>query len=67
LRTRALQLLVRWQKHVDLFDEFEELALRANNLTTLQYWAKNLPDIPAPLASSAAENAMFQAEIERLS
>src|SRR5712692_4070309 len=65
-RTRALQLLARWQKHVDLFDEFEELALRADNLTTLQYWAKNLPEIPAALASPAAENPLFQAEVERL-
>ncbi|MGE0827268.1 MAG: PglZ domain-containing protein [Candidatus Binatia bacterium] len=65
-RTPALQLLARWQKHVDLCDGFEELALRADTLTTLQYWAKNLPDIPAPLASPAAENALFQVEVERL-
>lgn len=65
-RTRALQLLARWQKHLDLFDEFEEMALRADNLTTLQYWAKNLPDMPVALASPAAENALFQAEVERL-
>jgi hypothetical protein len=65
-RTHALQLLARWQKHVDLFDEFEAMALRTDNLTTLQYWAKNLPDIPTALASPAAENALFQAEVERL-
>jgi hypothetical protein len=66
-RTGALQLLARRQKHVDLCDEFEELVLRADNLTTLPYWARNLPDMPAALASPAAENALFQAEIERLS
>lgn len=65
-RERALKLLARWQKQVDLLDNFETLATKADGLTTLLYWAKNLEIMPSPLASPAAESTLFQAEIERL-
>lgn len=65
-RENALKLLARWQKHIDLMDDFETLAAKADGLTTLQYWARNLERLPPPLASPVAENTLFQAEVERL-
>jgi hypothetical protein len=65
-RENALKLLARWQKHIDLMDDFETLAAKADGLTTLQYWARNLERIPPALASPLAENTLFQVEIERL-
>ncbi len=65
-RNNALKLLSRWLKQVDLLEYFEELAVEADKLTTLQYWARNLDQIPAPLSSPISENALFQTEIERL-
>ncbi len=66
LRDRALKLLRRWQKQIDLWEHFEELAGEADALTTLQYWAKNLAQIPSPLTSPSAEAAVFQAEVQRV-
>jgi hypothetical protein len=63
-RDRALKLLSLWQKQFDLVDAFQDLAGKADAITTLQYWAKNLPEIPAPLLSPVVETIRFQLEIE---
>jgi len=65
-RENALKLLSRWKKQVDLIDRFETLATKADSLTSIAIWAKNLPTIPEPLSSPAAENALFQKEMEEL-
>lgn len=65
-RERALKLLKRWQRQIDLWEQFEELAREADGLTTIQYWAKNLTHIPSPLTSPSAEAALFQAEVQRV-
>jgi hypothetical protein len=67
LRERALRLLGNWQKHVDLLAAFEHLAPKADALTNLQFWARNLDRLPAAtLASPAAERALFEREVGRL-
>src|SRR5207249_4726983 len=65
-REAVLKLLSRWQKQIDLLDYFERLASEADNLTTLQYWARSLEQVPEPLSSPIAERTIFQTEIERL-
>jgi len=65
-RNKALKLLDRWQRDLQLITYFEDLAIQADRLTSLQYWARHLPDIPAPLASPAAEMSFFQREVEHL-
>jgi len=65
-RDRALKLLAQWQKHIDLINYFEDLATRADSLTTLQYWARNLDQMPDALSSPIAERTLFQVEVERL-
>jgi len=65
-RERALQLLERWQKRVDLIDNFEALIEKAENTTSIRFWANNLPSIPPPLSSKTAEKIVFQNEIEKL-
>lgn len=66
LRERALKLLSRWQKQIDLVNNFEKLAIEADKITTLQYWAKSVKKLSIPFASHAVENTLFQKEIEHL-
>ena len=48
-RDRAVKLLDRWQKNVELMAAFEELARQADGTTSLVYWARNLAAAgPAP-------------------
>ena len=65
-RDRTLKLLSLWQNKFDQVEAFEELAARADSISTLQYWAKNLPEVPSPLSSPAVETIRFQIEIENL-
>lgn len=65
-RERALKLLSRWQKQIDLVDNFEKLAIEADRITTLQYWAKSVKKLSIPFASYIVENTLFQKEIEHL-
>lgn len=65
-RDRSLKLFGRWQKQIDLLDYFETVTAKADSLTTLQYWAKSLNEIPKPLSSQAAEASFFQVEVERV-
>ena len=65
-RDRALKLLNRWQKDIELMPAFEERSQRADASTSLAYWARNLErDVP-PLASRAAEDALFEIEVHDL-
>lgn len=66
-RDRALKLLARWQKQVDLVEGFEKLAPQADASTSLQYWARGLPVAPPPLASPDAERALFDRAVEAVS
>lgn len=66
IRQNALKMLSIWQKRVDLQEHFESLAKRADELTSLRFWAKSLNSIPAPMASPAVENALFLKEVEKL-
>ncbi len=65
-RERALKLLSRWQKQIDLVGNFEKLAIEADKITTLQYWAKSCKKLSRPFASYVVENILFQKEIEYL-
>ena len=65
-RERALKLLLLWQNTFDQVDAFERLATKADALTTLQYWSKNLTGIPVPLSSPVVESIRFQLELESL-
>lgn len=66
-RDRALKLLDRWQKNIELMLSFETLARQADATTSLTYWARNLAGSCPALASPAAEDALFQREAEDLS
>jgi hypothetical protein len=65
-RDRAVKLVERWQKNVELMAAFEELACQADGTTSLVYWARNLTAPVPPLASRAAEEALFQKEVDHL-
>jgi hypothetical protein len=66
LRERALKLLYRWQKQIDLVDSFEKLAIEADKLTTLQYWAKSVKKLSLPFASPVVENTLLQKKLSIL-
>ncbi len=65
-RDRALKLLDRWQKNIELMSAFEDLARRADATTSLVYWARNVSGTVPALASRAAEDALFQRETDHL-
>lgn len=65
-RRQALKLLAQWQQRLDLIDAFERLAAQADGSTGLDYWAEGLTQLARPLASPAAERALFQTETSRL-
>jgi hypothetical protein len=65
-RDRALKMLDRWQKNIELMSAFEDLARRADGTTSLVYWARNLAGSVPALASRAAEEALFQKEVDHL-
>lgn len=65
-RDRALKLLDRWQKNIELMGSFEQLATRADGRTSLVHWARNLAGTCPALASRAAEDALFQREANDL-
>jgi hypothetical protein len=65
-RDRALKMLDRWQKNVELMSAFEDLAHQADRTTSLVYWASNLSTAIPALASPAAEESLFQKEIDHL-
>lgn len=65
-RQQALKLLAQWQQRLDLLEAFETLAAQGDGLTSLGAWAVRSHSLPAPLASPAAAQALFAAEIERL-
>jgi hypothetical protein len=67
-RERALRLLGRWQKQFDLLSAFEQLAPKADAVTSLQFWAQNLANLSdQPFASHAVERAIFEREVANLS
>ncbi|MDM8532156.1 PglZ domain-containing protein [Anaerolineales bacterium HSG25] len=65
-RQNALDLLARWQKRVDLLEQFERLAPQADKQTMIAHWAKQLDHLTPPLASPLAEKTLFEAELNRL-
>lgn len=65
-RDRALKLLDRWQKNIELMAAFESLARRADGTTSLVYWARNLAGTCPALASPAVEDTFFQREVQEL-
>lgn len=65
-RDRAIKLLERWLKNIEIMGSFEELARPADLTTGLLYWARNLGTAVPPLASQAAEEALFLKEVDRL-
>jgi hypothetical protein len=66
VRDRALKMLDRWQKNIELMSAFEDRARQADGTTSLVYWARNLSGTIPALASRAAEDALFQKEIDHL-
>ena len=67
VRDRALKLLDRWQKNIELMGAFEDLAIQADATTSLVYWARNVAGSVPALASRAAEESLFQKEVDLLS
>jgi len=58
-RTRALDLLRRWQSHIQFIPSFESLGPKADAIVGLTYWARNLPKPPRSFSSKAVEDALF--------
>lgn len=65
-RQRASKLLARWLSDVDQMGEFEKMAPIADGTTSLVHWARNLTTPVPALASLAVEEALFQAEVDRI-
>jgi hypothetical protein len=65
-RDRALRLLDRWLKDIELMPLFEEIAPRADALVSLGSWAGRVSIPLPPLASRAAEESLVQREIDHL-
>src|SRR5207249_9204213 len=65
-RDRAIKLIERWQKNIELMTAFEDLVRQADGTTSLVYWARNLVAPVAPLASRAVEETLFQKEVDHL-
>ena len=65
-RDRVIKLAERWQKNIELMAAFEDLVRQADGTTSLVYWARNLTASVPPLASRAAEEALFQKEVDYL-
>lgn len=66
VRDRALKLLDRWQKNIELMSAFEDRSRQADGTTSLVYWARNLAGNAPALASRAAEDALFQKEVDHV-
>lgn len=65
-RGRALKLLQRWQKDIELMPAFEDRSQQADASTSLAHWSRNVErDVP-PLSSRAAEQPLFDREVEQL-
>jgi hypothetical protein len=58
-RERSRKMLERWIKDVELMPVFEKLSREADSRLSLGVWARALPTVPPPLASRAAEEALF--------
>ena len=65
-RNRAIKIVERWQKNIELMSAFEDLVRQADGTTSLVHWARNLTAPVPPLASRAAEEALFQKEVDSL-
>ena len=65
-RENAMRLLKDWHRNVNWIESFESLVTEADRMTSLHFWAKDRPVDTSPLASRAAEDALFQAESDRL-
>ncbi|EMR73249.1 PglZ domain-containing protein [Thaumarchaeota archaeon SCGC AB-539-E09] len=65
-RERALKLLSRWSKQIDLVPKLQELIKQADETASLRYWAQNQPTLPKPLMSNQAEAIFFQQETQKL-
>lgn len=65
-RDNSMKLLERWMRDVELAPLFEKLSREADSRLSLGSWARSLPDGPAPLASRAAEEALFVKVTEEL-
>jgi hypothetical protein len=66
-RDRALKLLERWEKDIELMAAFEDIACQADGTTSLVFWARNAAGSIPPLASRAAEEVLLQQEVDLLS
>ena len=65
-REQALRLLGQLQKNIELVRAFEDLGCRADATTSLVHWARNLSAAVPALASRAAEDALFQRDVDQL-
>lgn len=65
-REGSMKLLERWQRDIEVMPGLEAVIDYADAATSLSYWARNISRPAPPLASRAAENALFQQEAERL-
>lgn len=65
-RTQAMKLLQHWQHDTRYVASYESLSRLADTLTGLAHWARSLSTLPRSRSSRAAEEALFNAAVDRL-
>jgi hypothetical protein len=65
-RDNALGLINEWLRRIDLIDNFEELAPKAESLTGLRFWARDRTVAAPVLSSQVVEETLFRQEADRL-
>jgi len=65
-REKALKLLHRWSRRIDLVPKLQELIKEADETASLRYWAQSQQTLPKSLMSRQAETIFFQKEIQKI-
>lgn len=65
-REKALRLLTRWSKRIDLVPKLQELIKQSDETASLRYWAESRQSLPPPLMSKQAETLFFIKETQTL-
>ena len=65
-REKALKLLYRWSKRIDLVPRLQELIKQADETASLRYWAQSQQTLPKPLMSRQVEAIFFQKETQKI-
>ena len=65
-RDHALGLLQQWQESISYIPTFEEAVKKADAMTSLASWARNLTFTPKSKSSRAVERELFRKSVEKV-